>query len=79
MAAARPAPVPRQQQKAERELADLQLVVRARNGDDGAMDLLIRRYTGFVRMKASSYFLAGGDDPVGEWVATRLAEGGEAK
>ncbi len=25
------------------------------------MDLLIRRYTGFVRLKASSYFLAGGD------------------
>src|ERR1700704_4810464 len=61
MAAARPAPGPRQQQKAERELADLQLVVRARNGDDGAMNLLIRRYTGFVRLKASSYFLAGGD------------------
>src|SRR6059036_4347199 len=60
-AAARPAPVPRRQQKAERELEDLQLVVRARNGDDGAMDLLIRRYTGFVRLKASSYFLAGGD------------------
>src|SRR5690242_21865625 len=25
------------------------------------MDALIRRYTGFVRLKASSYFLAGGD------------------
>src|SRR5213595_4192809 len=60
-AAARPAPVPRRQQKAERELEDLQLVVKARNGDDAAMDQLIRRYTGFVRMKASSYFLAGGD------------------
>src|SRR6202162_5572398 len=56
--AARPATAA---QKAQRELEDLQLVVRARNGDDGAMDLLIRRYTGFVRMKASSYFLAGGD------------------
>jgi len=61
MAAARPAPVPRRQQKAERELEDLQLVVKARNGDNAAMDQLIRRYTGFVRMKASSYFLAGGD------------------
>ena len=61
MAAARPAPALRRQQKAQRELEDLQLVVRARNGDDGAMDLLIRRYTGFVRLKASSYFLAGGD------------------
>ena len=26
-----------------------------------ALDALIRRYTGFVRLKASSYFLAGGD------------------
>jgi RNA polymerase sporulation-specific sigma factor len=48
-------------QKAQRELEDLQLVVRARNGDGTALDLLIRRYTGFVRLKASSYFLAGGD------------------
>jgi RNA polymerase sigma-H factor len=48
-------------QKAQRELEDLQLVMRARNGDEGARDLLIRRYTGFVRLKASSYFLAGGD------------------
>src|SRR5499427_5483890 len=61
MAAARPAPGPRRQQKAERELEDLQLVVKARNGDSVAMDHLIRRYTGFVRLKASSYFLAGGD------------------
>jgi RNA polymerase sigma-H factor len=61
MAAARPAPSPRRQQKAERELEDLQLVVKARNGDDSALDQLIRRYTGFVRLKASSYFLAGGD------------------
>jgi RNA polymerase sporulation-specific sigma factor len=48
-------------QRAERELEDLQLVVRARNGDLRSMDTLIRRYTGFVRLKASSYFLAGGD------------------
>jgi RNA polymerase sporulation-specific sigma factor len=48
-------------QKAQRELEDLQLVLRARNGDGEALDVLIRRYTGFVRLKASSYFLAGGD------------------
>jgi len=48
-------------QRAERELEDLQLVIRARNGDSHSMDTLIRRYTGFVRLKASSYFLAGGD------------------
>jgi RNA polymerase sporulation-specific sigma factor len=56
--AARPATAA---QKAQRELEDLQLVMRARNGDGTALDLLIKRYTGFVRLKASSYFLAGGD------------------
>jgi RNA polymerase sporulation-specific sigma factor len=56
--AARPATAA---QKAQRELEDLQLVLRARNGDGGALDVLIRRYNGFVRLKASSYFLAGGD------------------
>src|SRR5919202_337448 len=61
MAAARPAPAPREPQKAQRELEDLRLVIKARNGDDTALDALIRRYTGFVRLKASSYFLAGGD------------------
>jgi RNA polymerase sporulation-specific sigma factor len=48
-------------QKQQRELEDLQLVMRARNGDRKALDELIRRYHGFVRLKASSYFLAGGD------------------
>jgi RNA polymerase sporulation-specific sigma factor len=57
--AARPAATAAQ--KAQRELEDLQLVLRARNGDGSAMDVLMRRYTSFVRLKASSYFLAGGD------------------
>jgi RNA polymerase sigma-H factor len=48
-------------QKAQRELEDLQLVLKARNGSSVALDQLIRRYTSFVRLKASSYFLAGGD------------------
>jgi RNA polymerase sporulation-specific sigma factor len=48
-------------QKVQRELEDLQLVLKARNGSSAAMDQLIRRYTSFVRLKASSYFLAGGD------------------
>jgi RNA polymerase sporulation-specific sigma factor len=48
-------------QRLQRELEDLQLVMRARNGDGKALDELIRRYHGFVRLKASSYFLAGGD------------------
>jgi RNA polymerase sporulation-specific sigma factor len=59
--AGRAAQALRPQQKAQRELEDFQLVHRARNGDHEARDRLIRRYTGFVRMKASSYFLAGGD------------------
>src|SRR2546426_3444325 len=57
----RTAPAARTPQKAQRELEDLQLVLRARNGDTGARDHLIRRYASFVRMKASSYFLAGGE------------------
>ena len=59
--AARTATAARTPQKAQRELEDLRLVIRARNGDLSARDEMIRRYTGFVRMKASSYFLAGGD------------------
>src|SRR3954462_9652139 len=59
--AVRHAAAPKSPQKAQRELEDLQLVLRARNGDQVALDGLIRRYTGFVRLKASSYFLAGGD------------------
>src|SRR3954447_13241761 len=65
-------------QKLQRELADLQLVMRARNGDQKALDELIRRYQGFVRLKASSYFLAGGDSadliqegPIGLYKAVR--------
>ena len=60
--------MPRQQtatvrppERLKRENDDVLLVLRARNGDDAALDALIRRYTGFVRLKASSYFLAGGE------------------
>src|SRR5574340_972101 len=58
---ARTATAPKTAQKAQRELEDLQLVVKARNGRQDALDELLRRYAGFVRLKASSYFLAGGD------------------
>ena len=51
----------RTQQKSQRELEDLQLLMRMRNGDERAREVLIQRYTGFVRMKASSYFIAGGE------------------
>src|ERR1051325_979019 len=59
--AARAATAAQTAQRAQRELEDLQLVLKARNGDEVAMDQLLRRYTAFVRLKASSYFLAGGD------------------
>ena len=58
---ARAATAVRTQQRSQRELEDLQLLMRVRNGDDRARDELIQRYTGFVRMKASSYFIAGGE------------------
>jgi RNA polymerase sporulation-specific sigma factor len=76
--AARPQTAVRTAQKVKRELEDLQLVMRVRNGDEGAREQLIRRYTGFVRMKASSYFLAGGESDdliqeglIGLWKAVR--------
>lgn len=43
------------------DIVDEGLVRRARGGDGHAMDQLIERYRGFVRLKASAYFLAGGE------------------
>ncbi len=43
------------------EIQDRALVFRAREGDSAAMNKIIERYRGFVRLKASSYFLAGGE------------------
>ena len=40
---------------------DLFLIALAKSGDLTACERLVRRYHGFVRLKASSYFLAGGD------------------
>jgi RNA polymerase sigma-H factor len=64
----RSAAAPKTSQKAQRELEDLQLFLKARNGSSAALDALIRRYTPFVRLKASAYFLVGGasDDLVQE-------------
>src|ERR1700719_4275897 len=61
LVAVRTATATKSPHKAQRELEDLQLVLKARNGDPVALDALIRRYNTFVRLKASSYFLAGGD------------------
>lgn len=43
------------------ELADADLVVQARHGDDRATELLVARYRGAVRARASNYFLVGAD------------------
>lgn len=47
--------------KARVEVEDTYLLALAKQGSPDAYDRLVRRYRGFVRMKASSYFLAGGD------------------
>jgi len=43
------------------KVEDGYLIALAKQGDATAYDRLVRRYYGFVRLKASSYFLAGGD------------------
>jgi RNA polymerase sporulation-specific sigma factor len=45
----------------EPKVEDIFLIALAKQGDRYAYDRLVRRYHGFVRLKASSYFLAGGD------------------
>jgi RNA polymerase sporulation-specific sigma factor len=47
--------------QAEVKVEDGFLIALAKQGDRNAYDRLVRRYHGFVRLKASSYFLAGGD------------------
>ena len=43
---AQPAVAVKSAQKAQRELEDLQLVMKARSGSEAALDALMRRYTG---------------------------------
>ena len=43
------------------QVEDGYLIALAKTGSEDAYDRIIRRYYGFVRLKASSYFLAGGD------------------
>jgi RNA polymerase sporulation-specific sigma factor len=43
------------------ELDDHYLVALAKEGKPEAYDAIVRRYRGFVRLKASSYFLLGGE------------------
>jgi RNA polymerase sporulation-specific sigma factor len=47
--------------KAAPEFDDEYLVGLAKQGRRDAVDKMVRRYHGFVRLKASSYFLVGGD------------------
>jgi len=47
--------------QAQPELEDTYLVALAKRGSADAYDRIVRRYRGFVRLKASSYFLLGGD------------------
>jgi RNA polymerase sporulation-specific sigma factor len=47
--------------QAQPELDDLYLVALAKRGSADAYERIVRRYRGFVRLKASSYFLLGGD------------------
>jgi RNA polymerase sporulation-specific sigma factor len=43
------------------QVDDRYLIALAKQGHADAYDRIVRRYYGFVRLKASSYFLAGGD------------------
>jgi RNA polymerase sporulation-specific sigma factor len=43
------------------ELDDHYLIALAKQGKKDAYDRIVKRYFGFVRLKASSYFLIGGD------------------
>jgi RNA polymerase sporulation-specific sigma factor len=49
------------QSQPQPELDDHYLVAQAKQGKPDAYDSIVRRYRGFVRLKASSYFLLGGE------------------
>ena len=52
---------PSRKAQAQVQADDLFLIALAKGGDLTACERIVRRYYGFVRLKASSYFLAGGD------------------
>src|SRR5688500_20379538 len=52
---------PARRSQAQPELEDTYLVALAKRGSADAYERIVRRYRGFVRLKASSYFLLGGD------------------
>jgi RNA polymerase sporulation-specific sigma factor len=49
------------QRRSQAEPDDEYLVALAKRGAPEAIDRMVRRYHGFVRLKASSYFLIGGE------------------
>lgn len=51
----------RQKSKALPEVDDHYLIALAKSGNREAYEMVVKRYYGFVRLKASSYFLIGGD------------------
>jgi RNA polymerase sporulation-specific sigma factor len=60
------------------DMDEQRLVARAQRGDSKALELLTKRYVSFVRLKASSWFLAGGDSDdliqeglIGFWKAVK--------
>jgi RNA polymerase sporulation-specific sigma factor len=59
--AVRAAAEPNVRAQPQAELDDHYLVALAKSGNADAYDRIVRRYRGFVRLKASSYFLLGGD------------------
>src|SRR5919198_1302542 len=59
--------------QAQLQLDDGYLIALAKQGSADAYDRLVRRYASFVRLKASSYFLVGGDgDDLVQEVLVRL-------
>jgi RNA polymerase sporulation-specific sigma factor len=56
-----PRPTSARRSQAEVEPDDHYLIALAKQGKHDAYDKIVRRYYGFVRLKASSYFLIGGD------------------
>jgi RNA polymerase sporulation-specific sigma factor len=60
-AAVAPAPAAPRRSEPQAELDDTYLVAFAKRGSADAYERIVKRYRGFVRLKASSYFLLGGD------------------
>src|SRR5688500_6925570 len=51
----------RRRSDSQPELADAYLVALAKRGQADAYERIVRRYRGYVRLKASAYFMLGGE------------------